>query len=757
MRFRYDGGRPSMIFDFCSSGELSVMIMNMQAFDSDDNILNDRNRDAGYLLGALQKVRPVLILDEPQEGMDTPNMQQRLREFNPLFKLRYSATHKVAKNMVYRLLPNQAYSQRLVKGIAAYGVSERNTESEAPVVFVKGVFTNSAPKARLKINRRMRGGEVKTNSQVTVQARDDLFQKSGGLSAYSGLVVEDIRKEMGVGRTYIRFTNGREIDEEGASGIAQEEIFTSQIRYAICSHLEIKDKLRDHGIKPIALFFIDRVANYMDTDGLIRTIFEREYAAIHQERHGSDPANIQSVHNGYFAKTKQGAYTDNKNSMMKNREIYDLIMRDKERLLQFDNPLEFLFSHSALGVGWDNPNVFTICTLHERPGEIGRRQEVGRGLRLPINQEGVRWRDPDDAQESDRLNILTVVTSGSFSDFYKGYQQELVDLYGEELPVQIRDKGRKPQKLTLQKDKLADEAFQEMWKRISKKTRMIVHFDEDQLVENCFQSIRDIRGAEREVELEGGRIRGIAQDFTMNVEYLGSLSEKLAAKSFSADELITTLADKTGLGWSAACRILLSAVENSEEAVTNNVEDFLSQAIPRIKFILRQEVVRVAEYQPTGEEYPISEFKDSETLLETVPAPRRGLYDLIPVESKEPEKEFTEMLEANGRVRIFCKLPRWYKIETPAGTYNPDFAIVAQSISLDSNGDDRVAYYVVETKSESDPARLSPEEQMKIQCAVKHFKAIGFEYYLAPVRNKESFNQRALSESSGKPEEPVLL
>ncbi len=321
----YDSKKLPQVRGFCVSNHLSIMVMNKQAFDSDKKIINDEERDGGNLLEMLQQVQPIIIMDEPQEGMDTENMQKRLAAFNPLFKLRFSATHRTPKNIVYQLTPYDAYNRGLVKKIGVLSIHESNTQSNVSIEFRKIKLNGSKePTATLQLNQRLVGGDFKSKA-FTVKRGDDLEDKTKN-PVYHGWVVEDIgTTDIFDGDAYVKFTNGEQLEEGKGHGIDKETIFREQIRRAVQAHFKHKERVVPLGIKPLSLFFIDRVANYVAEDGLIRRLFVEEYTATFEKKFGRAPENVADVHNGYFAQTSAGEFTDSERSMATNKEIYDKI------------------------------------------------------------------------------------------------------------------------------------------------------------------------------------------------------------------------------------------------------------------------------------------------------------------------------------------------------------------------------------------------------------------------------------------------
>lgn len=491
---KYDSRRLSDVLNFCATNHLSVLVVNKQAFDSDSKIINAEDRDSGNLLEQLQKVQPVIIMDEPQEGMDTQNMRKRLAAFNPLFKLRYSATHRYPKNVINRLTPYDAYNSGLVKKIAVLSIHETDTQSNVAIKFRRVNLGKKDPTASLLLNVRLKGGAVKEKA-VIVRRWDDLAKKTNN-PVYRGWIVRDIRTtDVFGGEGQIEFDNDERINEGGMIGSDKEEIFRQQIRHSIQNHFQRKKQLVPMGIKPLTLFFIDRVANYIQPDGLIRRLFVEEYSALYQQQYCKNPTNIDAVHGGYFAKTGRGKYTDHVRSMKGegSKAIYDRILKEKMQLISFEDPLEFIFSHSALGVGWDNPNVFTICTLNESISQIKKRQEIGRGLRLCIRQDGRRYRDPEGTIEGKEINRLTVVPNESYQAFVINYQTELREELGEHAePPEVRDENHTPVKIKRNNDRVKSKNFKRLWDQIAAETRCMVHFREESLIKEGIKALSEI-------------------------------------------------------------------------------------------------------------------------------------------------------------------------------------------------------------------------------------------------------------------------
>ncbi|NHZ72050.1 MAG: DEAD/DEAH box helicase family protein, partial [Aquificales bacterium] len=377
--FEYNSKRLNLLSHFVSSAKPQVMVMTLQSFARDDTIINQENREQSVqgmsYLEAIAKTQPVIIMDEPQEGMDTENSAARIARFNPVAKLRYSATHKVMHNLLYRLTPYDAYQKGMVKKIEVLTVAEKNDEATFKLE-VSRVQTKQGhnPKVKLKAWVAQSTG-FKWKETAWLSAGANLAEKTGN-NIYLGYRIEQIYKGIRARHFKVKLSNGVELVEKERS-FDMEGIFRQQLHWLIDSHFIKRKALRQQGIKCLSLIFIDRVDNYVGDDGLIRRLFREEYQKAYKKQFEETPTaeQITAVQGYYFAQTTKGDYTDNELSMRKNREIFKRILEEKEELLSFEDPIEFIFSHSALGVGWDNPNVFNIATLNHSYSDIKKRQE----------------------------------------------------------------------------------------------------------------------------------------------------------------------------------------------------------------------------------------------------------------------------------------------------------------------------------------------------------------------------------------------
>ncbi|MCP4746125.1 MAG: DEAD/DEAH box helicase family protein [Desulfobacteraceae bacterium] len=445
--FIYNSKQLHNLESFSSDAGINIMVINVQAFNArgkDNRRIYEELDDfqSRRPIDVIKANQPVLILDEPQK-MEGKKTLDSLREFNPLFILRYSATHKTQHNKVHRLDALDAYNQKLVKKIAVRGISVKGLSGTNAYLYLESIeVSRQTPIARIEI-------EVKQNSGIKRMIRklkrgDNLYDLSGELDQYKGFVISDINAITDT----VEFTNGHQLQAGEATGDVNEKTLRRiQIREAIKAHFEKEQVLFHQGIKVLTLFFIDEVAKYRvytdtgEEGGEYARIFEEEYKDALNElkqdlfihkgyRKHLDSIPVDRTHNGYFSIDKRSkrlvdpkmSATEKKRGEANDVDAYDLILKDKERLLSFDEPTRFIFSHSALREGWDNPNVFVICTLKHSDNTISRRQEVGRGLRIAVNQLGDRQDDPATVHQT---NVLTVVASESYKDFVTALQKDI--------------------------------------------------------------------------------------------------------------------------------------------------------------------------------------------------------------------------------------------------------------------------------------------------------------------------------------------
>ena len=433
--FVYDAKKVNRLRQFAVSNTLQILVINIDAFrknftgteeEQKSNVIYKENDKLSgrQPIEFVQTARPIVIIDEPQSVDSTEKAQEAIKALNPLCTLRYSATHRNPYNLVYRLDPVRAFELKLVKQIVVASAVAEGSANDA-FVRVEGIDYKKGIKAKLRIQ--VQTSEGPKEKSVTVKNSADLFVLSNERACYQqGFSVAEINAEPG--NEFIRFNNGRVLRLGEESGGMREDIWRMQIKHTVKKHLDKELQVCERGIKVLSLFFIDRVANYRDYDetgqpvkGKFAQAFEAELTALAKEERyrGLDwlKQPIEKLHDGYFAQDRKGVFKDTRGDTQADDDVYNLIMKDKERLLSPEEPLRFIFSHSALREGWDNPNVFQICTLNETRSTMKKRQEIGRGLRLPVDKNGLRVFD-------ESINKLYVMANESYEDFARTLQTE---------------------------------------------------------------------------------------------------------------------------------------------------------------------------------------------------------------------------------------------------------------------------------------------------------------------------------------------
>lgn len=759
--FVYDSSKLSDLRDYITAETPQIMIMTMASFNSEDKILNQKVREGLFnnvpYIEAIAKTHPIIFMDEPQEGMDTDNSKQWLAKLSPLFKFRYSATHAVKVNMLYQLTPSESYRLGLVKKIEVLTVTEKNDEATLKIEISEVQETKTEPKVKLKLWKYNKAKENFVFKDSSLLKKGDNLAEKSGNDTYTDFTISRIYKKLSTRKWVVEFSNGTSI-EEGASSANKEQVWALQLEWLIRRHFENQQRLKPLGIKNLSLIFIDKVANYMDpTNPVIKKIFEQQYKIVYAEFHeGQAPSQEQvtAVQGFYFAKTTQGEYTDNEKTNQSNKEIYDEILHNKQKLLSFGSSIEFVFSHSALGVGWDNPNVFGIATLNESYLENKKRQEIGRGLRICVNQQGERIYDEEGTPDDAIINQLTVVPNETYETFARSYQNENEKAYGNvgagaKLKHNHKGKHQNRVKFKLNKDESIQSVFRRFWNTIAKKTTYRVSFDEDAIIRRSIEELNTISIANYIAEVSMYHVRDI-EDLSQR-EYIGSDDPRHLQASFSPHDLIEDLSEKTGLCYNSVMRII-SEIDNKKEYL-KNPPVFLEHAAFKIRQIQLDELTRCITYIPTGETYDF-DFSDftKDACDNYVSTPNHGIWDKTLYDSKF-ERDFA--LEADNETKhpeviCFLKFPSWYRIPMPqpiGNYYEPDFGVVLKRKSLKENQGTKEYYFVIEIKGTndlSDQRALTPHEVARIKCAVEHFRSLGIEaYYKAPIREYSKFEEEA--------------
>ena len=726
--YAYDSANPAQVRQFALSDSVEIMVMTIDSFNKASNVIRQTtDRLQGETpIHLVQATRPILILDEPQ-NMVSELRVKALAALYPLLALRYSATHRDPYNLIYRLTPYEAYQQELVKRIEVDGVLQEDDVNQ-PLVRVNNIQSRkNTLTARLSVHKLMRDGTVKEQS-ITVKPGDNLAEKTNR-PEYNGYIVDEINLFSG----FVRFTNGVEVEQGGSKGEDKAAIFETQIRLTIEEHFRKQERLKSSNIKVLSLFFIDRVDNYAQKTGIIRQLFKKCFNELKQEYTSWKDVDVESAQAAYFAqrRTKDGdiIYEDSSTGeAKKDVEAYDLIMKDKERLLSFDESTCFIFSHSALREGWDSPNVFQICTLNQTTSEVKKRQEIGRGVRLAVDQSGNRVYDA-------RVNVLTVVANESYTSYVEGYQSEMRDAYGNHglapKPVDKRKRGV----AKLQKAYMVTPEFKELWERIKHKTRYAVHVDTDLLINGVVMSLDAAEIRPPRITVTKAVVQVDHDEVFSALQMSGAKTVIDLAGRYPLPNLVDTmmhLLENTTPPMRLTRKTLLEICRRTQnqQAALDNPHEFASVAVHIIKEKLTDQLIDGIQYEKIGECYEMCQFEAEIESWENhlIPA-KRSLYDPVIYDS-EIEKEFVEELEKLDFVKLYVKLPAFFKVPTPIGSYNPDWAIVVEL--RDAFGEptgEEMLYLVRETKGTTNLDGLRPDEKRKIKCGEQHFReALGVNY-----------------------------
>lgn len=730
----YDSDSPGQVRQFATGDKLQFMVMTIDSFSKPgQNVIykaND-NLSGDTPIHLLQATHPILILDEPQ-NMETAKREEALANLNPAFALRYSATHREYYNLVHRLSPFDAYRQGLVKKIEVDSVTEDTNPNEIFIRLESVKPERGSPVARVTVHELQKSMKV-SEKTVTLRQRGENLEQLTRRPEYAGYVVEEINASDG---GYVSFRNGVEIYAGEARGLDREAIFRQQIRLTIEKHFRKQQRRKLAGIKVISLFFIDRVENYAPEGSLIKRLFAEEYGKLASLPQFAEWAQHtpQEVSGHYFAaKRLKGGEEELLNSETgraseEDKAAYQLIMRDKERLLSFDEPTAFIFSHSALREGWDSPNVFQICTLNQTISEMKKRQEIGRGMRLAVNQQGERVKEPEQ-------NVLTVIANQSYEQYVRQLQAELAVDYSEEEARQYRPAKaqRDYHAAHLRRDYMTRPEFIALWERIKPRTRYTVSIDEDELLANIKQEMNGIDVTPPSISIEMARVEASLSDQFEAVRIATSRSVALGHNYSGLNilDIMANLMESTTpsllLAPSTLLRALQQMSDEAKQAMFSNPYEFATHAVRIIKREAIAQMIAHIRYEIIGE-YSESQFQDViETLNEVVNSRRvdgrkgASLYDAVPYDSVI-ERDFAVDLEHDECVKLYIKLPGWFCIPTPIGDYNPDWAIVMEQRDGHDDGDGSPHLYLVrETKSTTEWDKLRLEETQKIRCGARHF------------------------------------
>jgi type III restriction enzyme len=820
--FLYDSGKLGQVRNFATSSIIQVMVVTVGAINKKDvnNLYKDSEKTGGEKpIDLIKATRPIVIVDEPQsvDGGLTGAGKTALDAMNPLCTLRYSATHANKHHMVYRLDALDAYERKLVKQIEVAAATIEDAYNKAFLRLVSVSNKRGVISAKVELDVKTATGVKR--QEVTISDGDDL-QQTTKRDIYADFRVGEINTAKGEEFLELRYPGGEAMLAVGQAhgDVDALAVQREMIRRTIREHLEKEKVLRPKGIKVLSLFFIDAVERYRQYDkdgnpvkGDYARIFEEEYRrAAKLPAYQSlfteiDLASAaEEVHNGYFSIDKKGGWSDTAENNAGNRDnaerAYNLIMKEKEKLLAFETPLKFIFSHSALKEGWDNPNVFQICSLREMGTERERRQTIGRGLRLCVDQHGERVRGFE-------VNRLTVIATESYEQFAENLQKEIEADTGirfgvleqhqfaaiavkaadgtltplgvdqstalwEHLKaaghVDAKGKVQDSLKLALKNGTLAlppafedqraqiaevlrkvsgrleiknaddrkavplrkgvdgkavylSDEFKALWDRIKHQTTYRVQFDNAKLLQDCIAQLKKAPAiAKARLQWRKADI-SIGKAGVLATEKEGAATVVLDEADIELPDLLTDLQDRTQLTRRSIITILTETGRLDE--FKRNPQQFIELTAEVINRCKRLALVDGIKYQKMGDDHFYAQelFAQDELtgylrnmLLDT----KRSIYEHVIFDS-DTERAFADSLEKNEGVVLYTKLPSWFRVPTPLGPYNPDWAIL-----LDQDGTQRL-YFVVETKSSLFTDDLRSKEDAKIECGKAHFAALG--------------------------------
>ena len=813
--FLYDSAKLGQVRNFATSPQIQIMVVTVGAINKKDvnNLYKDSEKTGGEKpIDVISATSPVLIVDEPQsvDGGLRGRGREALGAMNPLCTLRYSATHVDQHHMVYRLDAVDAYERKLVKQIEVASATIQDAHNKPYVRLISTANKRGTITARVELDVDS-AGRVR-RQEKSVMAGVNLEQETSR-AVYRDCRIGDISVKPGKEFVELQAPHEQRFLRPGEyyGDVDSAAVEREMIRRTIREHLDKEKRLRPQGIKVLSLFFIDAVSRYRQYDqeghpvkGEYALMFEKEYRSfashpdyrtLFEEADLAAPA--EKVHNGYFSIDKKDNWTDTAEKNQKDRDnaerAYNLIMREKEKLLSLSEPLKFIFSHSALREGWDNPNVFQICALRDIQTELQRRQTIGRGLRLCVNQEGQRLRGFE-------VNTLTVVAKESYEAFAENLQKEIEEDTGirfgiverhqfAAIPVagddgqtsplglegskelwnhlkslgyidaggRIQDSLRNalkedtlvlPDELEQQRGEIAkvlrrlagrldikdaDERrpvrphqavlqspeFKALWNRIKHKTTYRVSFDNDDLIEKCTRELQDASAIPR-TRLQWRKADiAIGQSGVEATETAGAATVVLNETDIELPDVLTELQDRTQLTRRSIHRIL--SASGRLDDFKRNPQQFIELASHAINACKRQALVDGIKYQRLGDEHyyaqELFENKELTGYLKNMLTASKSVYDQVVYESSV-EATFADQLEKNDAVKVYAKLPGWFTIPTPLGSYNPDWAVL-----INSDQGEKL-YFVVETKGTSFLGDLYLAESAKIKCGEAHFNAL---------------------------------
>jgi len=820
----YSGKAAEEVQSFATSTSIQILVMTIDSVRGRSNTLimmQNRDKLNGLRpIDYLAATHPVVIMDEPQ-NMESELSKTAVGDLNPLCTLRYSATHRKKRNAIYSLDPVDAHDLGLVKQIVVADVLQEGADAK-PYIKLLDVSREPTFRARLELSVRKDSDGSLGRRAMWVKNGQDLADITKNAAYDNNWRINEISYEP----QFVDFANGEVVREDSPLGGSEEAIQREMIRETIREHLRKEAQLQGAGIKVLSLFFVPAVAGYLgdgttnDTaNGTFVTWFDEMFL---EERDKNDrykallPQSPLELRRAYFSALKKRGgkleYIDTSGATARDDDAYDLIMKDKSRLLDPEEPVRFIFSHSALREGWDNPNVFQICTLREMKVLDERRQTLGRGLRLPVAKTDDGYQRVPDRS----IAQLTVIANESYQDFAKSLQTDyaeagvsighvrkgefakiptvvdgverllgftgskkiwtelndrgFIDKTGKVLPTYqpdlegftlgacpeffwpeaeinaILDKCRvehfvKPRRkrkaLKLNKELYSSPEFEEFWEKISQRTTYRVSLDRKEIIAKAVSKIQaEPRIDPLRVQVTKAGVK-IVRGGTITEE-TGQRSIDLVG-SYELPDLVTELQTSTSLTRKTLVDILLQT-ERMDEFI-HNPNDFIHMVRRNLLNVLSATVVEGIQYEKiAGYIYELRELqedgrKERDRFIDQLYKVKNTWktdFDYIPIDSTgpdSPERKFAKKLDDRDDITMFMKLPAKFRVPTPVGDYNPDWAIVKQE-----DGQERL-YLIRETKSTSDWGALRPTEQAKIDSAKKHFAAIGIDYAKSSPEN----------------------
>ena len=830
--YQYDSEKISKVRDFATTNSIQIMVMTIAAFNKDiNNIYAFKDKFGEYRpIDLIAAVQPIVIIDEPQSVDNTENAKDAIKNLNPLFILRYSATHRETYNQLYKLDAIDAYNQKLVKQIEVASIEDADFIALDNKPYIKVVEINAKLELSLELDTQDAKGKIIRKIIKKVTKGSDLQEKTNN-QHYYGYIIEDYSRDNGVKFSLLDYdvaigtTIGNQLNEELKTSV--------MLRLAIENHIKRELALAPRKIKVLSLFFINKVADYRlhdndaATDGWLAKLFIEQLKIALQSSsgkryldlcHNSFNLNLESdldlakLHNGYFAKDKKGIYKDSKEDTLDSVAAYQLIMKDKELLLDQQTPLRFIFSHSALKEGWDNPNVFQVCVLQDSTNQFKRRQQIGRGLRLCVNSSGERVKD-------DKINTLTVIAGESYNSFAANLQREyetdakikfgnvhplifvtqlmqnnpdlsihqskqlsqdiheilkvsqLIDennkvtdkckklisagifelnnsdvkqFEPEVLDVLTKLTSRLPienqrnkREIKLNNKVYLSADFKHLWGKISPKTIYSVSLNSDNLIEQCRVAINNQLEVEQQnINVARARLAIDNTGITTELQH----QDMIIINSSQTVDCVSKIVLATGLMRNTVITLLQKIVDVKRNLIYVNATVFIekiSDIINQIKIKLLVDGIKYHKLSDLSldncesyyaqsliendldhgysDQSGASNLADATSLgVNNETLTDKFLFDILRYDS-QVEFEFLRDALTHDKVKLVAKLPSWFKVNTPLGKYNPDWALLIQDT------DQEKVYFIAETKAANFATNGREIEKAKTECGKLHF------------------------------------